>query len=637
MTFRQFAANNVRRNFRSYLAYFLSSVFSVSIFFIYSAFIFHPEVVNGSIADGVRRGMIAAEVVIFAFAFFFVLYSMGAFLKMRKKEFGILTLLGITRGQLNWMIFLENTIIAVAAIAGGIGTGALLNKLFLMAFTEIMGLEAPLGFHLPEEAVVLTAVSFFILFELITVVTLFTIRSNKVIDLLQGTKKPKKQPAYSIILSIAAIAALIAGYAMAYDANIFEMTRRMLPILGLVIFGTYFLFTQLSIALIRLYQKKRKSYFRGTNLLTASDLAYKLKDNARILSAVAVLSAVTLTSTGVLANLYFGKKDEATARYPHEAALISQDTSAEYEEAADKMKQIFKKHGIAASDHDALLVPGVVLNLDSNANAFDLLSESDYNDLAELSGQEKISIPDGTVTFVQPTPDEGYEKIKQPTALIQSANGLKIELKMNKAIPQPIMTPSKYFNFALVVTDELYAKFRDGVPEQQIRRYHAFSYPKWDEESDVVDDLKSSITGSDTMEMRPRLDEFNEMKEFFSLLFFIGFFVSILFFIAAGSALYFRLYNEIDKDIIQYKALSKIGLTFEEMKKVVGTQIGILFFVPFFVAAIHSSFAYKAMQNMVSASILYSSMLVILSFFIIQVVYYFLIRSLYIKKIARAM
>ncbi|TQX66453.1 hypothetical protein D1N53_22810 [Clostridioides difficile] len=36
MDFRKFAYNNIVRNFRAYLAYFLSSVFSIMIFFVFS-------------------------------------------------------------------------------------------------------------------------------------------------------------------------------------------------------------------------------------------------------------------------------------------------------------------------------------------------------------------------------------------------------------------------------------------------------------------------------------------------------------------------------------------------------------------------------------------------------------------------
>ncbi len=43
MTFQQFALNNIIRSKRTYVAHFLSSAFSVMVFFMYSLLVFHPD------------------------------------------------------------------------------------------------------------------------------------------------------------------------------------------------------------------------------------------------------------------------------------------------------------------------------------------------------------------------------------------------------------------------------------------------------------------------------------------------------------------------------------------------------------------------------------------------------------------
>jgi putative ABC transport system permease protein len=74
MTFRQFAFKNIIRNRNIYSAYFLSSAFSVMIFFTFASFMFHPEVENTPLKNAVKNGMLAAEIIIFIFSFLFVLY-----------------------------------------------------------------------------------------------------------------------------------------------------------------------------------------------------------------------------------------------------------------------------------------------------------------------------------------------------------------------------------------------------------------------------------------------------------------------------------------------------------------------------------------------------------------------------------
>src|SRR4051812_32695180 len=116
MSFLRFAYNNVVRNKRAYSAYLLSSAFAVMIFFIYAVLLFHPDINSSVLGKDTQAGMKIAEYIIFVFAFLFVLFSVSAFLKSRKKEFGMLTILGSTPAQINKLIFLENMFIGFAAI-----------------------------------------------------------------------------------------------------------------------------------------------------------------------------------------------------------------------------------------------------------------------------------------------------------------------------------------------------------------------------------------------------------------------------------------------------------------------------------------------------------------------------------------
>ncbi|MED0674328.1 FtsX-like permease family protein [Aneurinibacillus thermoaerophilus] len=139
MKFRHLATSNIRGNWRQYTAFFFSSVFSVMIFFLYAQFILHPDVVGGKLqaANYVKQGMVACEYIIVIFSFFFVLYSLSAFLKSRSKEFGLLSLFGMTNGQIRRMVLTETMVIAALATTVGIGLGLLFSKLFLLALREI--------------------------------------------------------------------------------------------------------------------------------------------------------------------------------------------------------------------------------------------------------------------------------------------------------------------------------------------------------------------------------------------------------------------------------------------------------------------------------------------------------------------
>ncbi|MGM0890489.1 MAG: hypothetical protein ACQEW5_27000 [Bacillota bacterium] len=90
MNIRLLAKRNIQGNAQRYLAYFFSIVLSVSIFFIYASFIFHPDMVHANIPGGqlISRGLIAAEIVIIIFSVFLSLNRMQHLYSREKKSLG---------------------------------------------------------------------------------------------------------------------------------------------------------------------------------------------------------------------------------------------------------------------------------------------------------------------------------------------------------------------------------------------------------------------------------------------------------------------------------------------------------------------------------------------------------------------
>ncbi|HBK61105.1 MAG TPA: ABC transporter permease, partial [Firmicutes bacterium] len=74
------------------------------------------------------------------------------------------------------------------------------------------------------------------------------------------------------------------GYAVAWTVSEVGVAIAFLPVTAIVCVGTHILFTQGSVAALRHFQRRKSVYYRRTNLLTISDLVFKMKDNARILA-----------------------------------------------------------------------------------------------------------------------------------------------------------------------------------------------------------------------------------------------------------------------------------------------------------------------------------------------------------------
>lgn len=659
MNFRQFALINVKRNTRSYAAYFLSSVFSITIFFIYAAFIFHPDVEanlfkpetysDSPEQNGLRTLMIIAEVIIFSFSFLFVLYSMSAFLHSRKKDFGVLGLLGITKGQLNKLIFIENNVIGIAAIIAGISLGALFFRLFLMAFSAILSLPDILPFFIAPKALLLTIGAFLLLFEVICFFTLFTVRVNNIPELLYSMKKPKKYPKYSIVLSFIGLLTIGIGYYLAYTATVFSMVMLAIPITLLVSFGTYFLFTQCSIMVIQWLQKKRSLYLQSTNLLTISDLAFKLKDNARVLFIVTILSAVAFTSSGVLFGMVMNTIEEVEVRNPQSISLSTTTNVQGFNKTKKQLTQALKQEHIPFEAHELKLIyaqykfdqnqikspVGTVLYSDKTRANIHLLSQQDYNIWAKLTNQRTFQLKKNQALFVPSTPDQGiiwYEKDDITIDVDKRPYTFSLQY-----LKKPIVSPMALTYEVLVINDTLYKELLNDHSSVNDINYLGIHIPNWQNYTEKILTISDQLKLDKGLYFDSRAEMMNFYKGIFYLPFFIGLLVSCLFFLAAASILYFRLYQDIDNDLVHYRALYRMGLTEGEMKSIISKQILLLFLIPFLVATIHASFAFKALHNMIAGSVLGSSMLIFGIFFLLQLIYYYVVKTLYFKKLKQVM
>src|SRR5699024_11583676 len=78
-----------------------------------------------------------------------------------------------------------------------------------------------------------------------------------------------------------------------------------LPVVLMVIIGTYLLFTQLSVYLIRRMKRNKSFFWRKTNMILLSDLSHRMKDNARYFYMVAIILTVSFSAIGTLFGVQF--------------------------------------------------------------------------------------------------------------------------------------------------------------------------------------------------------------------------------------------------------------------------------------------------------------------------------------------
>ena len=629
MTFSQLACKNVSQNIRTYGAYFLSSTFSVMIFFLYAYFIYHPEVMNGKqIPGAIRQGMLVAEYIIYFFSFFFVFYSVSAFLKTRNKEFGIFVIHGMTNVQMVWMIFLENMLIGMGALVSGIGVGMLFGKLFFMLAGTMMHMK-DLSLYVPWQAIKLTVISFFILFFTVSITTSLFVKSKKVIALLKGNKKPKPEPKASITLSILAGSLILIGYALSVTANPGSIAFLLLPVSILVIIGTYFLYSQLSVYLIRLLKRCKPIYWKKTNLVSFSLLAYRMKDNARMFFMVTIVSTVSFCAIGTFAAFLETQKSETINNVPFAFNFITYNEQQQQREQYEtEIEKSFQTEQIV---YEKTTVPIKFQSVDNDQEPAVILSQSNYNIIAKQLGFETISLKGQESVLV---PSFGLEAQvtkdfqEYDMNLLESQQTVHVMDRLERNVFSGNIFPGNIH----VVSDEMDQQI---INSRNTASYTAYTVSNWEETTKVAEQLERKLTQTGQYEFTSRVTVYNMIKQITGVILFIGLFIGVIFYLSAVSFLYFRLFTDLETDRQYYRSLMKLGMNEAELKRIMTLQMGILFFVPFIFAALHTSVAYIALQTGFITSILHSSLIVIGSFLLIHTCAFLLLRNRYFKELQK--
>ncbi|WP_156857517.1 ABC transporter permease [Oceanobacillus sp. AG] len=631
MTFRQFAFNNVLRNKRVYAAYFLSSLFSVMVFFVYAIFAFHPALKE--VHSSVTVGLHFAEGIIYVFSFIFVLVSMSAFLHSRKKEFGLMVMLGMTNKQLHRMVFLENVLIGFIATIFGVGIGLVFAKLILMTAETVLELKESLPFYMPWEAILLTCGAFLLLFVVISFFTVFILKGNKLIDLIKGSAVPKKEPKASVLLSLLAAMLLAVGYGVALTVKGDQVVFAMIPVTIIVIIGTYFLFTQLSVFMINRLKKRKGLFWKKTNLVLFSDLAHRMKDNARTFFFVAIVSTVAFTAIGTLVGFRFMITNNILDERPFAVEYYSEHGDEQETEhiaiIEDKLDGItYQKLPVHIKN---VSIPSLA---DDGYNPLTgIISESEFNAIAEAAGrgEEQVALDGQEAAYLY------YHSAMLPPKEVEGKRMLEFagnEVNQITAFGSALI---RTFENYLIVDDAFY----DTITDFEQETFYAFQVEDWKATADIGEQLLEELGVSDTNGYGEHFTFSNLgydwyiINQSFGTVLFIGLFIGVVFFVAAGSFLYFRLYADLESEQQKFAMISKIGLTDKELSKVLTTQLALLFFIPIIVAVIHGAVALTALKNMFATSMLESSVLVLGSFTLIQIIYYIFIRHNYIRRIKK--
>ncbi|MGV3463877.1 MAG: ABC transporter permease, partial [Heyndrickxia sp.] len=402
---------------------------------------------------------------------------------------------------------------------------------------------------------------------------------------------------------------------------------------GMTIVGTYFFYTQLSVFVIKMLQKNRFLFWKKTNIITISSLAYRLKDNARMFFMVTIVSTVAFCAVGTLASMNVMNK-QFKEDYPAAISYTAMDNQPIQQKNLHQIKAEISKKGIPYK-----IISAVIKNVEvASENTgyrypvtnIDIISFSDYKNIAKSAGfhvPEKNLKGNEAIAMLSSHFQMDYKSV---TYTLKQDN-IKLHAKKQS---QNVTIP---FRSGLIVSDALYQKLKPV----KTNTFTGFFTKYFEKTAGIAKNLapegSSYFSENHHYEIQVSGTMYENQMNMFKMMLFVALLVGAVFFIAAGSFLYFRLYADLDYDRRQYLTIKKVGLTDRELNKIVIQQLALLFFVPIIVAFIHSAFAFMALQSYYTLSIASEMIIVLASFLIAQLIYFFLIRYRYLRNLKKTL
>ncbi|MDQ0190031.1 ABC transporter permease [Alicyclobacillus cycloheptanicus] len=606
MTWTRLTLKNGFRSAHRYVNYITASAFSVMVFYMFSAFVMNPAVKQGYMTSTAKELLGACQYIIIVFAVFFIFFFHSALLRLRSKEFGLFITLGVTPRQIGRMIMVESLALGLVATGVGLLLGIVFSKLFLLALGAVLGLSQELPFVVPASAVLLTVIFFGIVFLCEAIWISFRIKRRSPRMLLLGQRVQQKIPKFSWWLVVLGIVCLALGYYLAL-AKSRGVVVLMLPILTLTAIGTYLLFSQV---LVMVLTSLRKRPLNGTTLLVVSRLAYRLKDNARVLTVVSMLTAIVLTGMGAVS----GFEQTLTLnsiRVEPLNFMVAQNQATANQSLVEQVRQsLTENHLPVKSEVRATVVVGEVQNAKGEWMSVQVMPGTTFEHLRQVLGENEPALRSDLQDI--PAISNGQAVLLTPYPLVVPSNLANLHSKLsigNTTLPVSVISqmdtrvineqPSVLPDFELILSDHDFNQMALSAPTSARWSIQGFMIADWKHSQNALQQLDTVVPPAERKFISATVSGYQETLQLVSVMLFAGFFISILFFLAAGGFIYFRIDAAQEEDRKQFRVLQRLGMSRRELGKVLTVEFLLLFFGPVAVAVAHSVVAVLDFRHLV--------------------------------------
>ncbi|SJZ59441.1 putative ABC transport system permease protein [Pilibacter termitis] len=597
MLFAKLASQSVRKNKMEYYPFIFGVIVTFVLNTIVQLIMNNPALDKMKGAETLKTLLSFGNVVIVIFTVVFVLYAHSFVAKKRKKEFGLYSVLGMSKRDLRKYLLLQAMFIFAISIVIGLIVGLVFSKAMFLVLVKLLG-ESNFGLHLEISVILKLVIEFFILFLLIYLVDVWDVQRTKSIDLLKSESIGEKEPKGRLVISLIGVVMLIVAYSMTLQISnpISALFKFFLAVI-LVIVSTYILYIAGSITILKLMKKNKRFFYQPKHFISVSGMIFRMKQNGVGLANIAILTTMTLVTFVTTVALYAGKEVVIREMAPREYVVNVLSGSEEEKKLNDLMSNpdIKVKNKVTYEVFGSYTgtFEGDVFSNTARSTNLSMLSFMTIEEYEKLTGKNE-SLNAGEALLFDQT-----GKFKGKTFYV---NKQKFDVKVVDEVANMERLPDFAHPFYMIVKDKA-----------EIEKISADLNKVQKEGGNFSENVLFDISASD--KQRTSFDKElvkelggmarvkSEMESAYKFLtggfLFIGVLFGFSFILATGLIIYYKQITEGMADQKRFDILQKVGMSHKEVKQTINGQIIWVFALPIATAVVHLLVALPFIYSMI--------------------------------------
>ena len=648
--YSRIAMENIQKNRRLYIPRILAEAGLLGCFYILLTLAMDSRLSDALGGAYLSMFMTMGAVIIGLLSFILILYVNSFLMKRRKGEYGLYNVLGMEKRHVIHVLFFESFFTSLLSVLLGLCFGMLFYKLSSLLICRLLRGDIVAGFYyLSAPTLPISAMIFFALDLFAFLVNSVTIRRLKPVELMAGAHTGEREPRVKWALLILGLLTLGTGYFIALTTKSpLQAILLFFAAVILVIIGTYCLFVTGTTFVLKCLKRNKGYYYNCRHMPAVAGLLFRMKQNAVGLASIAILATGVLVMISTTVSLYSGVQDTVNTNYPQElylsANLTKDDTVTPVPSSrlTEIVESTAEEYGLQIEHIEAEKMLTVSYLTRGDA----LLTKTEVTggwSPEELTGA--IFITENTYTQLKGqtyfTTDArhlnlGKDEIafcrimstvrnlgEAPETLTIHGKEYRVK-EMISYFPVSINMGTLVDVVGIVVADEdaleeIYLAQKAAYGEYASEYVDRIGVSFADEEAvstvgtsfsrTVIDKLRASYPGVLSFSLDTKWDALHNVLDMYGTFLFLGILLGLVCLFSTILIIYYKQISEGYEDRERFQIMEKIGMEAQEVKKTIGSQMALQFFLPLATAAVHTAAAFPILLKLLKILMLTNTQL----------------------------